>query len=95
MRAHDTGEAQNPFCAALGTIAILAVVVGLVMIYLSAPAYGDVVGAGQFIGTGLFGLGLLSAVAWLAVEAILWRPEGGSTPVLEQPQVQRGSRTQQ
>lgn len=94
MRAHDTGEAQNPFCTALGTIAILAVVVGLTMIYLSAPGYGDVVGAGQFIGTGLFGLGLLSAVAWLTVEAMLWRPEGGSAPASEQPPVIRGSRTE-
>lgn len=66
MRANDTPTYRNPYCATMGLIALAAIPLGLILMFVASDE-------GAVLGSAIFGVGVLTFVAWLAVEAILWR----------------------
>lgn len=88
-----TPKPLNPYQVALGILAILLMVAGLIAILVSQPSddfLSDDMGsaAGEAAGMMLLGAGATLGVAWLAVSALLWTP-GPSRPQHTNPLIDR------
>jgi hypothetical protein len=64
---------DNPYLTALLVIAGGSALMGLIMMLGVEPDTSELIAPGQLVGSVLFGVGLLTAIAWLSVSAILWR----------------------